>query len=327
MMRSARFGAAINLYERKNSSAGDLIELKPTKFANWLLDRHNEEVHDRSVRQHLSPAMVIQHQDSAEGTRQRRSTNRGYTNFAGANVLVVDFDGHADSNNENAVTVSQFVRYFDGNKKKGEDKCCFVICSTHSTDSEDPYNFRAFFFLKQPATSVEQYKACYRYIDETLVNNGHGHAPFNGMDDNSQSPVHLYNVPGTNVELKEFAFFDKKNLDDNRDAERYGLDPVELLEQYPPANSKDQYKHVSGKPKAKPDFSLESVKQQYRALTDGRRLGLKIAGKRMATTGGMNAYQVEYELLSFVDTSDPEMLKRVKDTMTQLHNEVNWWHG
>jgi len=327
MMRSARFGAAINLYERKNSSAGDLIELKPTKFANWLNDRHNEEVHDRSVRPHLSPAMVIQHLDRAEGTRRCRSTSRGYANFAGANVLVVDFDGHANSNNENAVTKSQFIRYFDGNKKKGEQKCCFVICSTHSTDSEDPYNFRAFFFLKQPATSVEQYKACYRYIDETLATNGHGHAPFNGMDDNSQNPVHLYRVPGTNFELKEFAFFDKKNLDDNRDAERYGLDPVQLLEQYPPANNKDRYKHVSGKPKAKPHFNLESVKQQYRALTDGRRLGLKIAGKRMATTGAMNAYQVEYELLSLVDIQDAEQLKRVKDTMIQLHNEVQWWHG
>ena len=92
-------------------------------------------------------------------------------------------------------------------------------------------------------------------------------------------------------------------------------------------NNKDLYKHVSGKPKAKSHFSLESVKQQYRMLTDGRRLGLKIAGKRMATTGAMNASQVEYELLSLVDTDDPEMLKRVKDTMTQLHNEVNWWHG
>lgn len=324
-LRSARFGAAINLYERKNSSAGHLIELKPTKFASWLHERHNEEVHDRSIRPHLSPAMVTQHQDRAAGTRQRRSTSRGYANFAGANVLVVDFDGHADSSNEYAVTASQFTHYFNGNKKKGEQKCCFVICSTHSTDSEDPYNFRAFFFLKQPATSVEEYKACYRYIDETLASNGHGHAPFNGMDDNSQNPVHLYYVPGTNVELKKFAFFDKKNLDDNRDVDRHGLDPAELLEQYPPATNKDQYKHVSGKPKPKSHFSLEYVKQQYRALSDGRRLGLKIAGKRMATTGAMYAHEVEQELHSLVDTEDPEMLKRIKDTMEQLHNEVQWW--
>ncbi|MBV2125036.1 MAG: hypothetical protein KUF75_07800 [Candidatus Thiodiazotropha sp. (ex Ctena orbiculata)] len=325
-LRSARFGAAINLYERKNSSAGDLIELKPTKFASWLHERHNEEVHDRSVRPHLSPAMVIQHLDRAEGTRQRRSTSRGYENFVEANVLVVDFDGHADSNNENAVTKSQFISYFDGNKKKGEEKCCFVICSTHNTVGRDPYKFRAFFFLKQPATTVEEYKACYRYIDETLAKHGHGRAPFNGLDRNSQNPVHLYYVPGTNVELKEFAFFESINLKkDNRDAERYGLDPAELLEQYPPATNKDQYKHVSGKPTPKSHFGIESVKQQYRALSDGRRLGLKIAGKRMATTGAMYAHEVEQELHSLVDTQDPEMLKRVKDTMTQLHNEVQWW--
>lgn len=244
----------------------------------------------------------------------------------GLNVLVVDFDGHNATNHKHAVTASQFMRCFNGSKAKGEEKCCFTICSTHSTNSEDPHNFRAYFFLKQPATTVEEYKACYRFIDETLAKHGYGHAPFNGMDANSQSPVQLYFVPGTNVELKEHAFFETVNLgNDNRNTDRYGLDPVQLLEQYPPANQNDHIKHLTGKPKAKRYFNLQTVKGEYMALVDGRRLGLKIAGKRMATTGAMYSHEVEDELLSMVNRDDPEQLKRVRDTMAQLHNEVLWW--
>lgn len=132
-------------------------------------------------------------------------------------------------------------------------------------------------------------------------------------------------MPGTNVDLKEYAFFETFNLgNDNRNAKRYGLDPVELLKQYPPVPTVD-YKNVNDKPKAKTGFNLESVKGQYRALVDGRRLGLKIAGKRMATTGAMYSHEVERELNSLVDTNDPDMLKRVRDTMTQLSKEVQWW--
>ena len=315
---------AVTLYQKKNSESGEVINLKFTKFVKWLKKYHDQEVHDRSNRPHLSPAMV-QESESGAATRQRRSTSRGYANFVGANVFVVDFDGHAESNHETAVTASQFTRCFNGNKNKGEEKCCFVICSTHNTEGHDPYKFRAFFHLKQPATTIEEYKACYRFIDETLAKHGHGHAPYNGLDTNSQSPVKLYYVPGTNVELKEYAFFETVNLNnDNRNAVRYGLDPVELLEQYPPTPTVE-YKNVNGKPKAKTGFNLESVKGQYRALVDGRRLGLKQAGKRMATTGAMGPGDVERELLSLVDTNDPDMLKRVQDTMTQLSKEVQWW--
>lgn len=73
----------INLYQKTNSEQGELISLKPTKFAKWLKKRHDQEVHDRSSRPQLLPAM-IQQVGRGEATRQRRSTSRGYANFAGA---------------------------------------------------------------------------------------------------------------------------------------------------------------------------------------------------------------------------------------------------
>jgi len=325
---SAKSGAnmAFTLYNKKNSLQGEVISGSPMKLVKQLKAFHVQKVHDRSKRPHLSPCIVkpVEH---GQATRNKRSTHHGYANFLYADTLVLDFDGHGETNHKDAITPDQFIGYFSQkrqNKAEGVIKHCFIICSTHNTSKVNPYKFRVFMPLKNPATTIEEYKACYRYIDETLSLHGHGYAPYNGLDVNSQKPTQFFNVPGTNIEHEKYAFFTVKNLKDSRYVKRHGLNPVELLEQYPPA-SIVTYKGTIDKLKAKAHFNLQSVIRDYHGLVDGRRLGLKQLGKKCATTGAMGFREVEQILWSVVNCEDDEMKKRVNDTMVQLVSEVQWW--
>ena len=314
-------GVTMVPYER--SGKWELEDLDLCGWVNKLEDASEQEVlfYEAECDQY-TPAIFQEGKHGRKPTAKRRGKKRTTDLFSHSWFVTLDFDGNDQPYHEGSITPEGFEKIFNSkraNRAKGHHKLSYVIHSTYNRCADNPYKFRVIVFLKRPATSQAEYQAVIHHVQDVLAQNGY---PESGLDPNSMKPGQLFRMPCKNP--NEHHYFKKRNVKNARNVQRNGLDPVELLKQYPPAPTAAP-KPTIDKPKAKTGFNLESVKGQYRALTDGRRLGLKQAGKRMATTGAMGPGDVEIQLLSLIDTGDPDMLKRVKDTITQLEKEVRWW--
>ncbi|MBL4898658.1 MAG: hypothetical protein JKX76_03300 [Colwellia sp.] len=201
------------------------------QFVKRLKISHSQQVHNCDCRERISPG-VLASIDSGMDIR-RRKIRKNNSTFSHANVMVLDFDGNEQSNFEGSISPKKFEKLFSPKRQsvaKNTIKHSYVICSRHDTSDQNPFKFRVFMFFKQPANSIEEYAACYRYVNERLSQHGFSDS---GLNPNSQNPTQTYCVPGTNVNHIDNAYFEVHETNTSRNISLYGLNPAELLVQHP----------------------------------------------------------------------------------------------
>lgn len=307
----SRPAQGLTIFPKISTKNPVFVEASILKQIAELREAAQQLVSDRAIEGYrFTPAIF----NRAVGTRAKRDK----ASFSHAHMVVLDFDGNSQPDHKGSMTKDDFVRIFNPkSKRKNNLKLSFAITNTFNTCGTNHYKFRVFIFLKEPVTSPEQYRATVELIETHIVDAGYKDS---GLDPMSKNAVQIYWMPCTNTRHKQYAFFETHNCCESRDIQRYGLTPLPVTKQPQKPLTKPQYR-----PKVNPEFCLDTAITKYRSLTDNRRFGLKELGTRCATQGAMFENDVEQVLLSVVEESDSEMMKRVSDTMTQLRNEVRWW--
>ncbi|WP_299773013.1 DEAD/DEAH box helicase family protein [uncultured Pseudoteredinibacter sp.] len=250
---------------------------------------------------------------------------RSKSNFMCANLVILDFDG---GKSKGVLTPEAAIEIFNPsrqNKKRGIAKHSFIIHSTFNCSHSSPNRFRMIFFLRNPARTPEDYEAVVRYLTAKIKGAGYSLGGC-GLDKSSYNCVQAYWLPCVNSLYPDSAFYKAVNLGKSRDVyERYGIDATKCLDDFPPVIENKPVHIKASTVAVRADFDLDNEIATYRALTDGRRLGLLRLAKSCAFQGRMSPPAIEHVLTSVVDINCAEMQKRISDTMQQLENDVVSW--
>ncbi|MBK8638676.1 MAG: DEAD/DEAH box helicase family protein [Chromatiaceae bacterium] len=141
---------------------------------------------------------------------------RNYKNFIQASMLILDFDGGDYS-------ITDFENQFWKNANR-YDKLSFTICNSFSRCTANPNKFRVFLFFKEPALTVDEFKAVYREIKKRIETVTKDHK----LDEQSGIPTQPFWMPCINRAHPGYAYFESYGVN-ARELARYGIRPSVYL--------------------------------------------------------------------------------------------------
>ena len=226
--------------------------------------------------------------------------------FIQSSCLVLDFD-------DGTLSPEEFEDIFWHKAKRGE-KHSFVIHNSFSRSEDQPNKFRVILFYQQPAQSIEDHKAAYRYVVRRLEACGHTEQSAQ-LDTACRSGNQPFWVPSTNRAHEEFVFFREFGTK-TRDLVRCAIDPFACprevkFSEFSPDNTPPQ-------PAIKQHFLDKAavIAGEFATMTSGRhnlffRYGVCLA------KGGLLAYEIESSLLICAG-QETKMKKKVAGVMKSL---------
>ncbi len=240
---------------------------------------------------------------------------RTQDNFGCSTFLTMDFDS-------GALSPQEFIRLF-GQKAPTEDRLSFIINNSHSRSPENPNRFHVHLLFKEPAMSVDEHKATFKFIKFKLAQFGYPDK-LSGIDNNTNSGVHSFYFPCTNPEYPESRLFETHNTD-TEDIARYGLVPFMCPqeESYDPVFEEAvSVGHVSSQ-------LIDQATARVRSMKEGRHHEFFMTGIRLAAISDNGKRLSRYDIrstLTHVAGAEKHMLKKVKGVMKSLER-YGWLRG
>jgi hypothetical protein len=230
-----------------------------------------------------------------------------YDCFVKADSLVLDFDN-------GKVSREDFINVF-ASEESTKGRRSFLITNSFNRSEEQPNRFRVIMFFQQPARTVEQYHACFDYVERRLEQAGFT-SKTSGLDRNSRPPTQSYFFPATNREHQEWAFFENYETK-TKELERYAIDPQKIWATQPAKILVSEPKMtISTASQQKARVAADALKVLIMGKDEGRhddQYSLAVELKK----SGANKAQIEEEIRECLGPG-PTTEKKIRDDLASL---------
>ena len=230
-----------------------------------------------------------------------------YDCFVKADSLVLDFD-------LGKVSREDFINVF-ASKESTSGRRSFVITNSFNRSEEQPNRFRVIMFFQKPAKTIEEYWACFDYVERRLEQAGFP-SQTSGLDRNSRKPTQSYFFPATNREHQEWAFFENYETK-TKELERYAIDAQKIWATQPTKVQVCEPKMtISTASQQKARVAADALKVLIMGKDDLRNHDQYVLGCELKKSGANNA-QIEKEIRECLGPG-PITEKKIRDDLASL---------